>query len=115
MKIKRVYVAGAYSGDTCTTFENMRKGIKLSREVLDAGFVPFCPWLDYLFSIINEGMTLERYYKYSMSWLEVCDAVLLVPGWEGSKGTQKELVRAAELNIPVFHSVQELVVHELPF
>ena len=37
-----------------------------------------------------------------MAWLEVSDAVVLVPGWEQSNGTKKEIEVAEKLGIPVY-------------
>jgi hypothetical protein len=112
-KIERVYVAGAYSADNViTVLDNMREGIRLSVRVMLEGFSPFSPWLDYHFQLMlrgDERLTVPDYYKYSMRWLEVSDAVLLVPGWESSKGTLKELQRARELDIPVFYYLTELL------
>jgi hypothetical protein len=86
----------------------MRKGIELSRKVLDAGYAPFVPWLDYQFSLVSPGMTIDKYYRYSMTWLEVSDAMILVPGWENSRGVQNEILRAVELEIPVCNTIEEL-------
>ena len=111
--MRRIYVAGAYSADNViNVFENMRKGIELSYEVLKAGFSPFCPWLDYHFSLMGE-VSIEEYYRYSMAWLEVSEAVLVVPGWEDSAGTKKEMVRAHELGIPVYFSLGELIAGDV--
>jgi len=113
--MKKVYVAGAYSADNViTVLDNIRKGTRLSTEVLLAGYAPFCPWLDYQFQLMlrdNEKLEVKDYYGYSMSWLEVSDAVLLVPEWQGSKGTLKEIDRAMEINIPVFVKLTDLRKH----
>lgn len=107
--MKRVYVAGAYSADNVLkVFENMRAGMVLAREVLDAGYAPFVPWFDYHFSMIAPGMTLQQYYNYSMAWLEASDAMILVPGWETSNGTKAEIARARELKIPIYISLEDL-------
>ena len=108
----RVYVAGPYSSDNILdVFENMRRGINLSIKVFQFGMAPFCPWLDYQFSLMNNGMrfTVEDYYKYSMAWLEVSDAILLTDGWRESKGAMAEVDRALELNIPVFNHFMALL------
>lgn len=113
--MKRVYVAGAYSSDNVLgVLTNMQKGMRLSTEVFLAGYAPFCPWLDHHYTFMlreGESITLQQYYDYSMAWLESSAAVILVPGWENSHGTKKELQRAAELNIPVFHSLRDLNAH----
>jgi predicted Rossmann-fold nucleotide-binding protein len=55
----------------------------------------------------------EDFYEYSIAWLEKADAVLVVPGWEDSVGTKKELARAKELSIPIYYSMAELLVVEM--
>ena len=37
------------------------------------------------------------------------DAVLVVPGWENSTGTKKEIEVAINLGIPVFYTLEELI------
>lgn len=114
--MKRVYVAGAYSGpDVITILNNMRKGMRLATEVMLAGYAPFAPWFDFHFQLMireNESITLQQYYAYSLAWLEVSDCLLLVPGWENSKGTIKEIARAKELGLPVYESMKELQENE---
>ena len=110
--MRRVYVAGPYSAsNVISVLENIRAGIELSTRVLLLGYAPFCPWLDYHFTLMlreGEKLSVDDYYKYSMAWLEASDAVLLVPGWEKSIGTQKEIKRATELGIPIFYDLMEL-------
>ena len=105
----RVYVAGAYSGpDVMTVLGNMRRGIRLATEVLQAGFAPFCPWCDHIYCL-HADIKLSDLYAYSMSHVECADAVLVVPvGAETSKGTQAELKFAEERGIPIFWSLRAL-------
>lgn len=109
----KVYVAGAYSADNVLgVFENMRRGIKLSIQVRKAGFAPYSPWMDFQYYLSQDAtnrFTIENCYEYSMEWLRVCDAVLLVPGWEGSKGVSEEIDVARELDIPVFGHLAGLI------
>ena len=112
MNKKRIYIAGAISDNNLlNSWENIRKGIKLSVEVLKAGFAPFSPWLDYNFQLQlrdGESLSVDDYYAYSMTWLEASDIVYVIPGWENSKGTLAEISRANALNIPVVYSMTDL-------
>ena len=108
----RVYVAGAYSADNVMgVLHNIGKGIKLSFQVFKAGYAPFCPWLDYHYVLedVDEELIVPDFYNYSIAFLIVCHAVLLVPGWENSKGTAAELAIADDLSIPVFDNLEELI------
>ena len=108
----RVYVAGRYSSDKILeVFANMRKGMRKSTELLVRGYAPFCPWLDYQYSLMLQGdeqIDVEKYYHYSLAWLEVSDAMLVLPGWEGSKGVTAEIALAELCGIPVFYDEETL-------
>jgi hypothetical protein len=107
-KMYRIYIAGAYSAaDVLSVFANMRRGMNVAYTVLKAGYAPFVPWFDYHFSLMGP-MELNEYYAYSLAWLEASDAILVVEGWENSKGTKNEIERAKALNIPVFFNLEEL-------
>jgi hypothetical protein len=110
--MKRVYVAGAYSADNILDiFDNMRRGIRWSVEVLLAGHAPFCPWLDFQYTLsLREGETLslQDFYSYSLAWLRVSDVVFVTPGWEASTGTANEILTADELGIPVIFRLEDL-------
>ena len=105
--MKRVYVAGPYSGDdVITILANIRRGIDLSLKIMKLGHAVYCPWLDWQFGTITE-LTKEQYQANSMAWVEVSDAVVLAEGWEKSRGTQMEIYRAAELNIPIYKTFDD--------
>ncbi len=114
--MKRVYVAGAYSANNVIAIlDNMRRGMKASTWVLLAGFAPFCPWTNFHFQLMlreDERLSVEDYYAYSVAWLRVSDAVLLLPHSENSHGTQEELRIARELGLPIYQSIEQLVEAE---
>jgi hypothetical protein len=108
----RVYVAGPISSSNSFQFlANVGKGIKMSLRLLLDGYSPFSPFLDFqYFLLLPEGqkVSIEVMYAYSMAWLEVSNAVLVLEGWENSVGTKAEIARANMLGIPVFFSYDEL-------
>lgn len=116
----KVYVAGAYSdNNVINVLKNIGRGQETASELFLAGFAPFTPWHDKTFVIENwrENFTTEMFYNYSLEWLKVSDAVLIVPEVTGMKsykdsgGTQKEIETAIELGIPVFYTFWDLKKH----
>lgn len=111
----RLYVAGAYSSDNVIgVLDNIREGLRASTKAFLAGFSPFCPWADFLYQFMlrdGETFTVQDYYNYSISWLKVSDGMLLVPGFEKSSGTKKEIEIANELGIPVFFFLDDAITY----
>jgi hypothetical protein len=109
--INRVYVAGSYSAGTAIeVLDNIRRGTRAGVELLLAGYSPFVPWIDHQFQFyLREGevLSVEDYYRYSLAWLEVADALFVLPNSENSRGTQAEIARAKELGIPIFYKFED--------
>jgi len=109
--MKRIYVAGPFSNEnTIEVFSNMRRGMRKATELLVRGYAPFCPWVDYHYSLMllaDEKIEKKDYWAYSLAFLDVCDAVLLLPNWKTSPGTLREIKRAEQLGIPVFTPEEE--------
>lgn len=118
-KIKRIYIAGlltpvgVWSQNPAIDYlMNVRNMVRLGIEALLAGFDPFVPALDFAMFLLlreDERITEPMIKRYSASWIEACDAVLLVKGWRKSAGTKKEIELAKRLNIPVFESIEDMV------
>lgn len=118
-KIKRVYIAGAltphglHSASPAIDYLiNVRTMVRVALEALEAGFDPFVPALDGLFWLCApEGTTITEpmIKRYSKSWLEACDAVLLVPEWQASGGTKAEIEFARRKGISVFVNLETMV------
>ena len=71
---------------------------------------PFCPWLDYQYVLMDKDskLTLQDFYDYSLAWLEVSDAMLVIGDWQSSKGTLKE-IEFAQNKIPIFYDIKDLL------
>ena len=107
--MKRVYCAGAYSGDNVIdVLQNIGKGQRFAAEIFRMGFAVFSPWSDAdfvikLWNVPKEELPVSKFYKYSLTWLAVCDIMFVVPGWENSAGTLKEIEIAKEMGIPIVY------------
>ena len=113
--MKRVYVAGPYSANNVLdVLKNIGRGRHACAQLFELGYAPFCPWHDESFVTDNpEGsFTIDHFYQYSMAWLEVSDALVVLSewrGWETSKGTAAEIRKAIELDIPVYYGIDEFL------
>jgi len=117
-KIETVYVAGPYTptgyfAKHASTDTLMAIGflVRYALDVFFAGYDPFCPGLDCLFFIKknpDEVITEAMIKRYSKSWLKRCDALMLTPGWQTSRGTIGELKVCIEYDIPVFRTLDDL-------
>ncbi|KKL48709.1 hypothetical protein LCGC14_2322790 [marine sediment metagenome] len=118
IKIKRVYVAGLLTPRGIWSQNlaidhliNQRKMIRSALDVFQAGFDPFVPAFDHLFWMVmqdGEYISEPMIKRYSKSWLEACDAVVLTPNWQKSTGTLAEIEHAKKIGIPVFESLELL-------
>ena len=117
IEMRRVYVAGLISRNTAGTkadvlefLDNVRAGATACIEVIHNGMAAFCPFFDYQYNLMdNAPLTREMFYKNSVAWLEVSDAVLVISGEGIGSGVDREIKRAKELNIPIFRSFEELM------
>jgi len=107
-RLKRIYVAGKLNDMAIDYLLNVHKMMKVAEKVRLAGFAPFVPALDLLMGIMFGYEDYENYFAGSQPWLAAADAVLLVPGWETSDGTQREVAHAEVLGIPVFEDLEEM-------
>lgn len=99
---KRIYLAGPYSADNVMdVLHNIGRGIKVAAKILKDGDYPFVPWIDFHFALQDQSIPKQAFYEYSLAWMEVADEVWVLPNSENSVGTQKEIERAKELNIPI--------------
>ncbi len=101
--MKYIYVSGPYSSHPA-------KGIQAAVAVANGlrdnfGLVPFVPHLTHLWELITPR-EYEFWMAYDLEWLEKCDAIYRIEG--KSPGADREVARARELNLPVFHNFHQL-------
>jgi len=98
-----VYVAGRFRGPTAWDIEkNVRAAEEMALMVAQAGAMPLCPHANTRF--FHGQLTDEFWLEGTLVLLACCDAVVLVPGWEGSVGTRAEIEFAEKHGIPVLYT-----------
>ncbi len=106
--MKRVYVAGKLNDDACGYIVNIHRMIIWAEKVRKLGFAVFVPGLDFLQGVVFGNWAYKDYFDNSQPWLDVADAVFLVPGWETSSGTKREIERAKNNGTPVYFDLDML-------
>ena len=102
----RVYIAGPYTkGDVSV---NVGKAMKAFNALMNAGFTPFIPHLNH-FIHMHEPRAYESWMKWDLEWLKSCDAVYRLRG--ESPGADREVEKANNLGIPVFHEETDGMVY----
>jgi len=113
---KRIYIAGAItptSKDKHPVLEycaNVASFLATGTALYRRGFAPYIPALDILIVIWGWGnFKPEDFFDTSMAYLAVADAVLVLPEFENSVGTRRELEYASKHGIPIFYDLEDLL------
>jgi hypothetical protein len=86
---------------------NIHRAASVGYEVAKLGAYPVIPHTNTGAWFIGTE-TPEFWYAGTLELLRRCDAVILVSGWEESKGAREEVAEAKRGYIPVFERVEEL-------
>jgi len=105
--MKVVYIAGPYRADTeYGVHANIQAAENAARLVWGMGAAALCPHKNsaYLGGIVDAG----RFLAGGIELMRRSDAVLLLDGWEESRGSRIEQLVATEEGMPVLRSLVEL-------
>jgi Domain of unknown function (DUF4406) len=100
----KVYIASPYTvGDVAV---NVKRQLDCADELMNLGFIPFVPLYSHFQHLIHPR-PYDDWLKLDFEWLPTCDCILRLSG--ESKGADKEVQYATELNKPIFYSINELI------
>lgn len=106
---KRIYVAGPLTADHPVDYlRNCRRMMQLAEELRQMGYAPYVPCLDLLMGLQFGYDRVEDYQDVTLAWVTAADGVMLLPRWERSKGTKREIMEALEAKVPVFETLTAL-------
>ena len=97
--MKRVYIAGPMTG---IEWFNRPAFYKKAKELEIAGFEAVHT------ADMPLGLSYETYMSESFKRLEGCDYVLLLPGWQKSRGAKREIAFAKKYGKRIVEDLAEL-------
>lgn len=101
--MKLVYIAGPYSASTHDGISaNIAKARYAAVWLANHEVAYFCPHLNSGHFEIYADAPESFYIALDLRVLESCDAILMLDGWEQSKGATAEFAYTGELRIPRF-------------
>ena len=110
--MKVIYVAGAFTAPTPWDIEkNVRKAEEVGFMVAQVGAMPLIPHANTRF--FHGQQTPQYWYDGTMELLKRCDAVIMVPGWEKSRGSVVEHAYAGCHNMQIFYADAPTIVFGL--
>jgi len=101
MANRSVYISGPYTGTKGEEYENTMNAAEAAAFYLKQGFFVFCPhtMTRTIARNFNQGgeITYDGWLENDIYFLEKCDIVAFLPGWENSKGAWVEHLVACAL------------------
>ena len=107
--MKIIYVSGKFTAQNAWEIEqnNVCTAEDVGMRVAKAGAMPLIPHANTRY--FYGTATPEFLYAGTLELLRRCDAVIMVPGYESSKGACAELEEAHRLRLPVFFVVDDRI------
>ena len=104
--MKIVYIAGPYgdAGGYMAIDRNIDRARDAAAWLAAHGVGFLCPHMNTAhFEAILPHVPVEFWYEMDLRLMPVCDALLVLEGWEDSKGTQAEMTAWSTTGKPMFY------------
>jgi hypothetical protein len=97
-----IYVAGPYRGAGPAVVQaNVQRARDAMAALMAAGYATICPHTMTHLLEFYPGLDDETYLRQGLEQLRRCDAMIVLPGWSDSQGTQEEINHALQWGIPL--------------
>ena len=102
-----LYTAGPYRDDRGMYYvwQNIEQAKAVARELWLMGFAVICPHANT--QMMDGNDTHEMFLQGDFEMVKRCDGIVVLPGWERSEGTRREIVCAKANGVPVYHWPQD--------
>ncbi len=105
----RVYIAGPYTpndGKEETRLANIHAASETAKLLLKLGHIPFCP--QTMTAGWEDICTYDDFLRMDLEWLRMCDAIVLLPGWQTSRGARMEHEEAQRQGLVIWDIAREI-------
>jgi hypothetical protein len=113
--VKVVYIAGPFratnpdgTNDSWRTQEHIMRAMATALDVWKIGAAALCPHANTMFYQSASGIPDRVWLDGDLEQLRRCDAVLMVDGWQASRGAAAEKLEAERIGVPVFEDIRAL-------
>jgi len=103
-----IYISGPYNADSEEKIEkNVRKAEDLALELIKrTSHYPICPHT--MTKGWEKKISLDDIMRSDFEAVKKCDALLMLEGWEKSRGAKLEKKYAGILDKPIYYSIDEI-------
>jgi hypothetical protein len=106
-----VYLAGPMTPAAGRTLQqNIDQAVTTLRYLTQRRIAAICPQLTAAVQTLDD-VPYEDWMACDFVLLRACRAMLVLPGWDTSAGTKREIVAAGDAGVPVFYGVRPLADH----
>ncbi len=107
--VKLIYIAGPlFAADDWQIRQNIHRAAQVGFEVAKRGACPVIPHTN-TGAVFMGTLTHEFWYDATMELMRRCDAIVMEPGWEKSKGAAAEAAEASDRGMPIFAVYEDLI------
>lgn len=104
----KIYVAGKLNAGAVNYIKNVHDMMEVAVKLREMGPAPFVPCLDVLLGFMSGNWGYEDYIGCNMPFVEVCDAILMMPSWEDSPGAMREYDEAVIKNVKIYYQIEDV-------